>query len=403
MTRTTTGCPSLETLARSEGGNHPHLTTCGPCRRTVADLAELARAAKDLSWEPPSAERMRRMEAALIALAPDVAPAPPRRHRMTVAGLSAVAAIVAWATFALSPSVEVPIRSEIVATDGARYEHTTRHPVATDDPSLDLVRLAAGTLSLHVEHLSPRQRFVVATADAEVEVRGTRFQVVAEDERLVRVSVQEGKVEVRVSGEAPLLLLPGESWERSAAPSVKVAGAIVDAGGLGADFALAAVEPMPAAGDASPVVMHRRSSRRPAPAPMPVEEAVRTPSSEAELTFAEGWELLRTGDPEGAAARFAATESGYAPPGLAADAAYWRIVALARAGGIVESEARMRSFLERHGTSDRASEVSLMLGLRHAARGDVDGARPLLEQARHAPSARVRAQAGEALDRILTP
>ncbi len=68
-------------------------------------------------------------------------------------------------------------------------------------------RLARGAVSAHVTKLKAGERFVVATQDAEVEVRGTRFQVtvVPPDEAcgqgvVTRVAVSEGVVVVRSLG-----------------------------------------------------------------------------------------------------------------------------------------------------------------------------------------------------------
>lgn len=68
-------------------------------------------------------------------------------------------------------------------------------------------RLARGAVSAHVTKLKSRERFVVVTPDAEVEVRGTRFQVtvVPPDEAcgqgvVTRVAVSEGVVVVRSLG-----------------------------------------------------------------------------------------------------------------------------------------------------------------------------------------------------------
>ena len=69
-------------------------------------------------------------------------------------------------------------------------------------------RLARGAVSAHVAKLKAGERFVIATADAEVEVRGTRFSVtvVPPDEAcgqgvVTRVAVSEGVVVVRSFGQ----------------------------------------------------------------------------------------------------------------------------------------------------------------------------------------------------------
>lgn len=76
--------------------------------------------------------------------------------------------------------------------------------------------LLRGELELSVSKLSPGQRFVIETPDAEVEVRGTVFEVeIANPEtncgEQTRVAVSEGVVEVR-SGARKVVLSAGESW-----------------------------------------------------------------------------------------------------------------------------------------------------------------------------------------------
>ena len=77
--------------------------------------------------------------------------------------------------------------------------------------------LMHGAVSAHVARLAPGERFIVETSDAEVEVRGTRFRVVALDEppcadgAATRVAVSEGVVVVTWSGHRESLQA-GETW-----------------------------------------------------------------------------------------------------------------------------------------------------------------------------------------------
>src|SRR5690606_17162351 len=72
-------------------------------------------------------------------------------------------------------------------------------------------RLRDGVVDLTVDALRADQRFLVVTADAEVEVRGTRFSVRAEAGALREVSVREGHVELR-RGVQHRVLSAGGAW-----------------------------------------------------------------------------------------------------------------------------------------------------------------------------------------------
>jgi ferric-dicitrate binding protein FerR (iron transport regulator) len=80
--------------------------------------------------------------------------------------------------------------------------------------------LGAGSVRADVAKQHPGERFVIRTADAEVEVRGTSFRVATAPPdpacgsgTTTRVSVFEGVVTVRV-GTVETAVHPGESWPR---------------------------------------------------------------------------------------------------------------------------------------------------------------------------------------------
>jgi hypothetical protein len=84
--------------------------------------------------------------------------------------------------------------------------------------------LAQGAVRAKVAKLHSGERFIVRTADAELEVRGTAFRVsiVAPDMTCAggtrtRLAVTEGVVEVRVSG-VSAYIHPGEFWPAACAP-----------------------------------------------------------------------------------------------------------------------------------------------------------------------------------------
>jgi ferric-dicitrate binding protein FerR (iron transport regulator) len=83
------------------------------------------------------------------------------------------------------------------------------------------VELTRGSVTFTIPHLEGAQRFVVSLPDGEVEVRGTRFTVDVEDGRTAGVSVAQGVVAFRRSGEQEMLLVGGQSWS---APPMLIGG-----------------------------------------------------------------------------------------------------------------------------------------------------------------------------------
>lgn len=89
------------------------------------------------------------------------------------------------------------------------------------------IRLRAGGVKLRVPKLAPDQQLAVETADATVEVRGTRFAVrVEKDARgsFTRVDVEEGRVAVS-SARGPAMVGAGERWT-SREPVVEAAAPV---------------------------------------------------------------------------------------------------------------------------------------------------------------------------------
>jgi hypothetical protein len=96
----------------------------------------------------------------------------------------------------------------LTGADGTTIEVEPRSELQLERVDVERwFRLARGAVSAHVTKLKAGERFVVATPDAEIEVRGTRFQVrvVPPDEAcadgvVTRVAVSEGVVVVRSLG-----------------------------------------------------------------------------------------------------------------------------------------------------------------------------------------------------------
>jgi hypothetical protein len=86
--------------------------------------------------------------------------------------------------------------------------------------STEKFSLQRGELAAHVSKLKTGERFIIATPDAEIEVRGTRFRArvleqaeACGDGSRTRLDVTEGLVEVRARG-ASVFVPAGEHWPK---------------------------------------------------------------------------------------------------------------------------------------------------------------------------------------------
>jgi TolA-binding protein len=272
----------------------------------------------------------------------------------------------------------VHARGSVHGQPGARF--------AAGSPGPDeVVRLEDGMIAVEVEPLGPGERFRVIVGDAEIEVRGTAFDVTARDDHLVDVTVHHGRVEVRPRGGPMTTLVANQAWH---APEVREAAlargspAREEAADGAPRSPLARNEPSgprdaarpprsvappvirpsrarPAAasehddvtGDAAPRELTVSDHPKPAPARPPEE-----------LAYDDGWAAMRTGNFARAATSFARVFIVAPDSSLAEDATFWHAVALARGGRRAEAINAFRDFLELQRRSTHAGEASAMLG-----------------------------------------
>ena len=191
--------------------------------------------------------------------------------------------------------------------------------------------LQAGRLWARVAPLSSGQRFVVATADAEVEVHGTSFEVTvlprAQSCRGVTTAIRvfEGVVTVEQPGGRRWRLLPGERWPSDcSSPALDAAASV---GSMAPPRAIAAPPPRTRPDSAPrrgtiPVAPRRAASS------LPGADAASTLAEQNDL-FAAAMKARRRGDlaearrrldhllaryPFGALAESARTERARLPP-----------------------------------------------------------------------------------------
>lgn len=159
--------------------------------------------------------------------------------------------------------------------------------------------LSGGAIQAHVAKLHAGERFIVATPDAEVEVRGTQFQlrVVAADSSCgngtrTRLAVTEGVVEVRAQG-LSALVHPGEAWPAGCSEPNVVA---TNSAALAPSSRSMVHEAHAAASSL------RASSAASAPSATPTTEA--SSLSEQNDLYASGMASRRSGDAQAAVSKF---------------------------------------------------------------------------------------------------
>jgi len=177
---------------------------------------------------------------AAAALAPRFFPAPEKKDVASqMSPLQVVASSSAGATVVPPAGAPIALAADAVLASGSRLhvgpEAGAHLALSTGtriamDPGSDvtvrsgghaaIIDLTGGSLKADVAKLAPDERFVVETADTEVEVRGTSFRVSVVpldascgDGTTTRVAVYEGVVAVRRNGREETVT-KGEEWPK---------------------------------------------------------------------------------------------------------------------------------------------------------------------------------------------
>jgi hypothetical protein len=229
-----------------------HVRDCPSCARDAEALENVARGLRDLGGAPCDDVAIRRLRNRVL----DAADAEQtgrlrsdaRRGRMSARSVAlALAAVLVTCValvFSLSrahrgpaevTSARVPdvvaapaaplttspgseasegSRVDVSPGDGARYTRTT-------EAAVDRFRLLHGTLRLRVQRPPGGRRVVVAVPDGEIEDVGTVFEVVVADGHTEQVSVEEGRVVVRLTDRAAVTVEAGTAWRRPVAVRAK--------------------------------------------------------------------------------------------------------------------------------------------------------------------------------------
>jgi tetratricopeptide (TPR) repeat protein len=385
-------CPTELELARAVGTDAlaGHFAECRGCRDERDRFERAIELAREVPLKLPPPSRREEVRTAVLAQALGSHPMarlalPPKRSRrllslgVAIAGVAAAAAAFAFVAWPAGRDPATHLHATITAHPGARY---TALSTAPDE----VVRLEHGTIDVAVAPLHPGERFRVVVGDAEVEVRGTAFEVVAADDRLVSVEVKHGRVEVRPRDRTHAVLDAGAKWRaadvaRAPAPSPP---------------------PAPVVAPPAPPPPRPRATPRPrvTPAPPPAPPAPPRARAPEELAYDDAWSAMRARDYARASAAFARVML-LAPDGsLVEDAAFWQAVALARGGRRTQAITAFRDFLDAHPRSPHAGEASAMLGWLLLDTGERAEAARHFRAAIGDPSKSVRASARSGLDAL---
>jgi TolA-binding protein len=347
-----------------------HLKSCEECAAEHEAKQKLAELAVDLPWSPPTPERVQEIRSTLLL---SERPHSTERGHSFWRRAAIVAAAAAAFGFVALKSRDVlaptPKHATIVAGPETRY---LREDVG--DTRIQRVRLFDGTIRLQVDPLEDDEKMIVATADAEVEVRGTVFDVLASGEELTRVHVISGLVEVRHRDQLPVLLRPGESWTKKAPEPPKPAQEVE-------------VEAQP-------------SVELPVPELRSTKVKVDRETEAQERAFREAWTALSAGNVDRAVELFERAEAIAPRAQLAEDAAYGRAVALERTERRAEAADAMKRFLAHYPRASRSDEVAVALGWLLLKAGDRAEAKLLFERATASPAPSVRQSAERGLTEI---
>ncbi len=379
-------CPSsLELSSGLRHERHPwrkHISSCARCTDEVTALERVRSLVRELPAAADTADVDER-RAQLLALASPTPTGSGRRVGVAAFGIVAACAAALVVLVRRTPEAHAPTRpSEAVGVISPVHRGSVQpHPgaqfsIVGDQPD-EIVRLRDGTILVEVNPLQSGERFRVIVGDAEVEVRGTAFEVAASQDRLVAVLVRHGRVEVRHHDDAPVMLGAGDAWKDPSRDPIAVA---------------APPETKKPPPHAKPRLTEHAVVTTIAP-PSPIPPV----ASESDAAFQTGVASLRTGNVREAARAFERVIAIDASGPLVEDARFWLAVARARSGDSAVAIHAFEAFLSAHPRSPRAGKASAMVGWLLVEAKDLDGAKRRFAVAVNDADAEVRASASAGL------
>ena len=396
-------CPSEKWMFHHPGGEldaerAAHLESCSVCRDAWQAYARFSTLAAELPARSPDPQRMAEVRRRVLS-STQTPHRPYRRHgRVAAAAAVLLLAIVCVlvATGRLSDMQDVEqLRGRVHPHDGARY-------VVVQPQPDEIVRLTQGTITVRVSPLKPNERFRVVVGDGHVEVKGTVFDVSANEDRLTHVRVISGIVVVRYENGPESTLLAGDTWQpRPAPPREERAGTPSQSRRSETSAKISTTT-----STRLDTEMSRLRRRRTTTAGSRHNNAHRFESQEterkrsAEAAFRQGWGRLQDGDPAAAADAFEKSLTLSRAASVSEDAAYWLGAAYSRAELPRKALVALDAFIEHYPSSPRLAEATLLMGRAALDVGDTTKAEHCFERVSHAPSRRLQALAKEGLAAI---
>ena len=221
----------------------------------------------------------------------------------------------------------------------------------------EIVRLESGTLSIHVDHaLSPQRRLLVILPDGELEDIGTTFSVTAVAAHTAQVTVQEGRVILRLHSQPALALSAGDSWTLAPTP-IRIATTATPPLTPTARSAKSALSmPLAPARSTASASAHSTASAH----ALMASASSLPPTPDPATDFRDAMSALNGGNNNRAAALFGALLAHRPADSHAEDAAYLRVLALQRAGNTSAMNQSAREYLRQYPHGFRHAEVEAL-------------------------------------------
>jgi hypothetical protein len=254
-------------------------------------------------------------------------------------------------------------RAALILATGTRLTIEAGSEVTVVEGGPTHVFSLVGATRADVAKLGAGERFIVRTADAEVEVRGTSFRVstVAPDTACgggitTRVAVFEGIVVVRAK-DAVDAVGPGESWPKGCALPSETPPRVGPSASSGSLRATRPVSPLAASSSSA----RAREDREVVPAPGAANDRARSDLTSQNDLFAEAMAAKRRGDVAGAVDSYEKLLARYPRSTLAESAAAERMRLLAQIDRS-RATAAAKDYLGRYPSGFARADAERILG-----------------------------------------